>query len=33
MVLREIAPDVTLEQLREITPAEFVVEGALKPML
>lgn len=33
MVLREIAPDVTLEKLREITQAHFEVDAAPKTML
>ncbi|MCC6358927.1 MAG: 3-oxoacid CoA-transferase subunit B [Phycisphaerales bacterium] len=33
MVLREIAPDITLDKLREMTQAKFDVEGAPKVML
>jgi len=32
MILREIAPDITVEKLRETTLAKFVVEGTPAPM-
>ena len=32
MVLREIAPDISVEKLRETTAAKFVVEGTPAPM-
>ena len=32
MVLREIAPDITLDKLRASTAAEFVTDGEPKPM-